>query len=164
MKVLWTELAGDDARKAFQAARRLAGAGQVTVDFLQHALQPVAGIDAKRLDQLISDLESATFEVRTRASEELEKLGELAEPALRQALAAQPSLEMRQRIEKLLETPPTFRVPVPDRLRALRGIQVLEYIGTAEAQTALQGLASGAPGARLTYEAHKALQRLGKRR
>jgi len=48
-------------------------------------------------------------------------------------------------------------------LRQLREIQVLEHIGTPEAQEVLKKLAQGAPEARLTQEAKAALDRLSKR-
>jgi hypothetical protein len=42
-------------------------------------------------------------------------------------------------------------------------VEVLEYIGSPEAQQVLQALAKGASGATLTDEAFKSLARLGKR-
>ena len=41
----------------------------------------------------------------------------------------------------------------PERLRALRGVEVLERMGSAEADAVLAELARGASGARLTREA-----------
>jgi hypothetical protein len=161
---LWNDLASNDPRQAFPAIHQLAGASNQAVPFLQERIKPVANVPAKRLEQLLADLDSSSFEVRNKASEQLQKLGELAEPALRQALAAQPALELRQRLEKLLEDAPSFRVPAPDQLQALRSVQVLERIGTAEAQEVLQALARGAHEARLTYEVQAALDRLEKRR
>jgi len=49
------------------------------------------------------------------------------------------------------------------RLRLWRVIQVLEGIGTFEAQQVLEKLAKGTPGSRLTREAQTSLQRLGHR-
>ena len=48
------------------------------------------------------------------------------------------------------------------RLRVWRVIQVLEGIGTPEAQAALKTLADGAPASRLTQEARASLERLAK--
>ncbi len=47
-----------------------------------------------------------------------------------------------------------------DRLREYRAIEVLERIGTPEAQKVLQTLADGAPGALTTETARGALERL----
>jgi hypothetical protein len=82
---------------------------------------------------------------------------DVAEPALRRALAGRPSLEVRQRLEKLLDQ---LAHPSPDVLRALRAIEVLESVGTAEAKAVLGKLAAGQPGAGLTREAKAALRRL----
>jgi hypothetical protein len=49
---------------------------------------------------------------------------------------------------------------VPERLQALRAVEVLERIGTPEARKVLETLATGAPAARLTREAKASLGRL----
>ena len=118
--------------------------------------------DQKLLDKLIAQLDNSLFEVREKASQELEN-EHVAELSLRKALSAQqPSLEVRRRLERLVEK---LEGPVtsPETLRALRALEVLEHIGTAEARQVLAGLAQGAPAAHLTEEAKASLDRLGKR-
>ena len=100
--------------------------------------------------------------MREQARAELEKLGELAAPALRKELAAQPALEVRRRMELLLEKL-EGTVPGPDQLRGLRVIAVLEHIGDGDARQVLERLARGTPEARLTQEAKTSLSRLAKR-
>jgi hypothetical protein len=51
----------------------------------------------------------------------------------------------------------------PVRLGELRGLEVLERIGTAEARQILETLAGGAPEALLTQEARASLERLARR-
>jgi RNA polymerase sigma factor (sigma-70 family) len=156
---LWTDLAGADAARGYQAVRQLtAGSGQ-TVAFLKQRLRPVAAPDARRLERLITDLKSDRFGVRQRAVAELEKLGDLAESALRQVRAGNPPLDVRQRLDRLIEQLEPSRSP--RLLRLLRAIEVLEHIGSPEARALLQGLGQGAPGARLTREARLACRRLG---
>jgi len=96
--------------------------------------------------------------VREKAQEELAALGDLAEPALLRSLENKPSVEMRRRVQTLLER---LRGPVtrPEFLQALRALAVLEDIGTPEARRLLQELAKGAPEARLTREAKASLRR-----
>jgi hypothetical protein len=53
--------------------------------------------------------------------------------------------------------------PSGEWLRALRAIELLEYFATPEARASLEGLAEGAPEARLTQEAKAALERLERR-
>ena len=62
----------------------------------------------------IADLDSKTFAVRQKATEELEKLGELAVPALEDRLQNNPSLEVKQRLEKLLAKLQTGLPPPPE--------------------------------------------------
>jgi hypothetical protein len=111
--------------------------------------------------RLIADLDSDQYAARAEAARGLEGFGAEAEPALRRALAAPPSLEVRRRLEQLLEQLPRA-VPPPERLRALRAVEALERAGTAEARRVLRGMARGAPGARLTQEARSALERLAR--
>ena len=47
--------------------------------------------------------------------------------------------------------------------RALPVLEVLELLGTPDAQQVLKSLAEGAPGARLTQEAKALLDRIAKR-
>ena len=85
------------------------------------------------------------------------KLGALAEPALKKALTANPSLEVRRRIESLLE--PFENWPgMP--LETWRALAVLERIGSDDARQLLKGLSEGDPDSRLTQEASAALERL----
>src|SRR4051794_16642953 len=73
-------------------------------------------------------------------------------PAPREAGA---SPEAR-RLERLL-------ADIPEPLRWLRALTVLEAIGTAEARRVLEGVAGGEPGARPTREAKASLERLARR-
>ena len=81
---------------------------------------------------------------------------------MRKALESDPSPEARRRIGKLLDAL-AGPVTAGEALRVLRAVEVLEYIGTPEAQAVLKELAQGAPEARLTQEAKAALDRLAKR-
>ncbi|MCI0460430.1 MAG: WD40 repeat domain-containing protein [Gemmataceae bacterium] len=158
---LWADLAGE-APRAWRAVTRLSASPAEAVRFLGERLRPEPGVDANRLKQLVIDLDSARFAVRQRAAVELERLGELAEPALRQTLQGEGSLEYRRRVELLLqkvETP----VLVPERVRRLRALAVLERSGSPEAVRLLQTLARGASEAQLTSQARAALSRLAAR-
>jgi hypothetical protein len=68
-----------------------------------------------------------------------------------------PALEMRQRLEQLLEKRDAAHV------RLGRAVQVLEYTGDQQARKLLDQLAQGPPAARLTQEAKAALERLSRR-
>jgi hypothetical protein len=130
--------------------------------FLSAKIAPVELPDKAALAKHIADLGSATFAVREAASKALAELGELAVPVLDAALKGKPSLEMRQRLEKLRES--VSRGPNLPELRRLRTVQALELAGTVEARAALRTWAGGAAGARLTEDARAALARLQGRR
>jgi hypothetical protein len=162
LEALWTDLAGDDAARASRAIEDLAAAAGQTVPFLKAHLRPVSLIELKQIAPLLADLDSDDFGVREKATAELEKLGESAEPALRQALEGQPSLEVRRRVGAVLQML-RKESPGPERLRELRALEVLEQVGGTEVQQLLQRLADGVPEARLTQEARGALERLDRR-
>jgi WD40 repeat protein len=154
----WADLAGD-AGKAYDAICALTLAPGQAVLLLRQRLPPP--ITAALLKRLIADLDNRRFAVRDKARAELERLGARAALALRQALAGRPSLEVRRRLEDLLEKA-TSAEQSRERLRLLRAIEVLEGIGTPEAVAVLRTLAKGLPGERETVEARAALDRLEK--
>jgi hypothetical protein len=165
MASLWSDLAGDDAARAYRAIQQLGAPRSVAVPFIRGLLRPVAVVDRKTLDHLIGDLDSDEFDVRQRASAELEKLGEGALPVYRKALEGKPSLESRRRLEELQSKAQQAWWDLPgERLRSLRAIEALELAGDKEAREVLEGLAAGAEGVRLTEAAKAALERLVKRR
>ena len=161
MEKLWSDLASADAKRASDAQGELAALSKTAVSFLQGRLKPVPHLDPVRMAQWIGDLENKDFAVRRRGTRELEKLGELVEPALRKALLKPGSLERQQRLDMLLrqlkKNPLTLR-----QIRKLRAVEVLEQIGTPEARTILEKLSKGAPEARLTRDASAALERMEK--
>jgi RNA polymerase sigma factor (sigma-70 family) len=156
---LWDELAGDTTAKAFRAIWALTAAPHDAVPLFQRHLRPVQRADPQRLAQLVAALDSDRFAVRADAEKELERLGELAWPALRQSLQEKPSVEQRQRLERLLATAPTWS---PEQLRMLRAMTVLEQINSPEAKQLLEKLAQGTPEARLTQQAKATLERLAR--
>jgi RNA polymerase sigma factor (sigma-70 family) len=155
----WTALMNEDATKAYDAVWALVAAPEQAVPFLQKHLPPVPRPDAKTLARLIAGLESDDFKVRQKATDELTELGETAIPALRQALAQRPELEVRRRVQQLLEQARGWNA---GRLREHRAIQALEHLGSRPARQVLEAMASGAAEARRTEEAKAALRRLAR--
>jgi WD40 repeat protein len=155
---LWSTLAGADASKAYQAILTLQSVPDQAVPFLaeRFRLKPA---DNKRIARLLALLDSGNFAERERATKELRELGWAAEPVLDEALDDKPSLEARQRMKGLLDEIRKQPLP-PELLRMLRGMEVLEHIGTPAARKMIASLAEGTPQARLTREAKAALQRL----
>ncbi len=155
---LWDDLAAEDACRADLAAWRLAGAGPRTITLLRQRLRPPPVLTPQRVERLIMDLDSEEFDVRQRASAELADGIETAAAALRRTLAADPSLEVRLRIERLLARFSEEQSP-EDRQRS-GALRVLESIGSPEARDLLRGLSRGDPRLTMTQEAAAALGRL----
>jgi hypothetical protein len=158
----WHALAQENGLIAQPAIWQLASTPQQTLPFLRRQLQPIVGIDPVQLKKWLADLDSRVFAARQHASLQLQEAGELAEPALRDLLANDPPLEVRQRVERLLARLDAG-VLKPEQLQELRAIEVLERIGTAEARQLLERLSQGATGARSTEDAKHAVRRLAKR-
>jgi len=125
-------------------------------------LTRLPGQGTSGITRLIADLDSARFADREKALEELDRLGELAGPALRKLLQSRPSLEARKRAEQLLQKLEAA-TPSGERLRGLRAIAALEFMGNTEARELLRRLSAGAAEALLTQEAKAALVRLARR-
>jgi WD40 repeat protein len=159
----WEALAGKDAAAAYLALCRLGAAPRQAIPFLAQHLPPAPARDVARIRRLIADLDSDDFTVRQAANRELEQLGLLAEPELRQALKEVVSAEVRRRVAALLAFPSVGDVQ-PDFLRPMRAIQTLERIGSVEARRVLEAVAAGEPLADLTREAREALKRLERRK
>jgi WD40 repeat protein len=156
---LWSDLASEDAEKAYRAIWQLVAAPAEAVSLIRQRLKTAVSIDSEGVSRLIAELNSSNFAAREKAFEDLGRLDDLAEPVLRKKSAEKPSLESRRRIETLLgklQGPVTWA----EKLRALRAVEVLEHIGTTEAKKLLQNVATGAAEARLTQEAKAALARL----
>src|SRR5262249_5510606 len=91
LESLWADLATTDPVKAHQTTTTLVARPEQAVPFLKQRLQPVPTPEPRRLTKLLAELDDERFEVRQRATRELEKLAETVEPALKKALAGDPS-------------------------------------------------------------------------
>jgi RNA polymerase sigma factor (sigma-70 family) len=150
---LWSDLAGD-AAKADRAWWALLGAPEHSLLLMKDRLRPVPPADAQQVAKLVSDVDSQSFAVRDKAIRTLVDMGEAAEPALRKTLEGNPTLEVRQRLEQILDK------RGPDILRQLRAIDALEHMGTAEARQLLHALSTKAHNPRVAQAAEAAVQRL----
>jgi RNA polymerase sigma factor (sigma-70 family) len=153
----WDALISGEATKSVASALALVDAGADAVALLRNRLKPVKPIPEEKLRRYIADLGDPAFARREAAAKELARLGEQCEPALRAALMATSSAEQRSRIEKLLAAP---FVALPETVRFLRAVQVLELIRSPAAQALLEDLATGDPAAPETKAATAALARL----
>jgi hypothetical protein len=152
----WSGLASRDAGAGFRAVRTLAAAPVEAVALLRDQLKEEAGPDAMTLRQWLADLDSPVFATREKATTALTAALGRVEPALRKALEEATALEVRRRLEAILAH---AGEPTPEVLRARRGVEVLEVVGTAESRRLLGDLAGGSANHRLTVEAKAAVDR-----
>jgi WD40 repeat protein len=162
LEALAADLAGPDAARAYRAVWALAAAKEQAPAFLLGRLRPMFSAKGAPMSRWAVELGGDDYERRERAERELRRLGELAEPALRDALAAGPPLEYRLRLERLLRAL-EYPQPTPARLLAVRSVEALEQAGTPEARRALLLVARAAPGSWLRREANASLGRLDRR-
>jgi hypothetical protein len=178
LQSLWRVLGGEDVPRVHEAIGLLALSSGDAVPFLRDKMDPSRW---KGVAQLLKELDDDRFEVREKATAELEDMGKDAAAGLREALEKRPSPEAQRRMERLLgaleeaELPPPRRRPrrdEPERpppatfSRALamrRGLEVLEHVGTAEARELLKTVARHAPEDALKEDARASLKRLEKR-
>ncbi len=159
---LWSELAGgrDDAARAI---KKLAARPAEAIPFLRERLRRAAELEA-RASSLIPNLDDDNFAVREKATRELEELGPEAAFALRLALQGSPTVEVRARIQRILDKmkTPEGEPQGFDPRSVWLSLAVLEEIGTPEARQVLQELAKGPAKSTLVRQAKAALERLAK--
>jgi len=152
----WETLRGNHSAPAYRAVRILAASPEKSIPFLKkHASKR---LDTDRVRKLIADLDSEEFAVRKEAADELTRLGRAIETMLHKALAGNPSLETRRRIERLLDG--MEQEDLLASLRWNRAMIVLERVASKEALAVLDDLANGSGGERVTAGARAALARL----
>jgi WD40 repeat protein len=163
LATLWKDLASEDAQAAYRAVLDLANRPEQSVPFLQEQALRLRELQ-DRLAQLVTQLDDRRFVVRRKAARELERLGQEAQTVLRAALTQDPSLEVRRRIDWLLEQlPPRQRFALSGvQARLYRSVEILERIGSAAARQTLTLISRDGPEVPLRQEAKAALARLDK--
>jgi WD40 repeat protein len=160
-RTAWEALASTEAEAAYRTLWQLAADPEGSVAFVSARVQPVERPKPARVAQCIAALDSPEFAERERAEHALEAYGETIAAELQQSLRQKPSLEVRRRIEALVDK--LHGMPQDRQLQQLRALEVLEQIGTPETRELLRKLAEGAAGARLTEEARLTHQRCRKK-
>lgn len=158
---LWKRMGEEGGFNARRSLYLLSRHPRRVVEFATERLKAIPLPTAEELERmriLIRELNDDEFRIREAATTALEKLGTRAEPILRQALADQPSPEVRRRVEPLLAK--CEATNAEERRRTRLVLNLLEQLGTPEAQAVLKRLAEGVPDHWLTLEAKAALNRV----
>jgi WD40 repeat protein len=156
LEALWADLSSADAALAYRSGLALARTEGV-VRFLAGKLPPVSPPDPARIKKWIEDLDDEDFHRREKASKELLRLGEWAEPHFHKAIKQPASLEVYYRVKGLLAALPPWLLGEGETLRRVRAIGVLGRVGTVEARALLKKLADGAPEPRQQQAARRVL-------
>jgi hypothetical protein len=159
LEQLWQDLQASDAQRAYAAIGVLVHWPTQAVDLLRRKTRPAGTEEQQKFTQWIHDLDSDRFQVREKAVNQLTDSGELAEAALRQALAKPLSPEARRRVIRVLDNLPSAP-PHFSTLATLRSLEVLEIINTAEARNFIDELSRGSSDAIRTREAKQSLKRV----
>jgi WD40 repeat protein len=145
----WEALADVDAVKAFAAVRLF-------------ALHPDDGVfelkrrfaegppTAEEITAAVAQLDDRTFAVRQRTERQLRTLGTAAFPALKKAMARDPSEEFKERAGRLL----AVEIPA-DQLRAERAVEAMRWADTEAANKLLGEWAGGDASSPLTVAAKR---------
>ncbi len=149
----WEELASADAGTADRAMRAMASRPVEAIKLLREKLtHPVVG--AAAIDALIVQLDDRDFATREAATKTLTQIP-AAEKKLAAIIDVSESAEVRDRADRILNT---LRRSV--WLQRERAIEVLTWIGNAEAKKLLMDLAKTTADVRLSRDAKDSLQRL----
>lgn len=157
------DLEGDDAGKAYVARNRLIRSPKQSLSRVRDRYDDVRKTGSEQVEKLVAALDGPTFAERRKAADDLRKLGHIAVGPLEKALAANPALEMRKRIEGLLAELKALPV-MPDQRLGIRCTEVLEQIGDAEAREVLARWARDVEEIRVRTAAAAATQRLAAKR
>jgi WD40 repeat protein len=155
----WKALAGNEPAQVSRAVREMTVHPSEAIVHLSKELRPIRSLTERQGQRLLEGLASDSFEARSRAYDALVEHGDQAIPFIRTALKLSPTPDLKRQLDNLLLDLAPLSVH-PLRLRAVRAVEVLERIGTVEAEKLLESLARGHPGAVLTDEAQRALRRL----
>jgi hypothetical protein len=154
---LWSDLMSE-SETAYRAQWGLADSAGLAAFLRAKIGGRVPLSEAKRITQLIEDLDDSSFRTRETALTELYRLGRVAEPAVREALAKTTSAEQKLRLEGIVAR--FDKGLSPDELRMRRSVQALTWSNDSEAVELLTEWASGMAGAPLTESAKAALHAL----
>jgi RNA polymerase sigma factor (sigma-70 family) len=152
---LWQELGVLDAKRAFRAIHVLKAHPREAIPFLRERTRPPV-ITGTTLKSLLADLDAEEFTRRQRATDTLAGYGEAVREALLAEQKRSPSVEVRRRVQRLLDR---LTGRTPERLQRIRAVEAVEGMETEEARALLRTWAGGGSGPTLAAEAEAAVRR-----
>jgi WD40 repeat protein len=159
LQALWNDLGSADANVAYRAIHRLRQDSKNSSTALIEQIHNLWKHDKKVVGQLIVDLASEKYAVRSKATTQLEAMQDAAALELHNALQGNPPLETALRLKALLKKL-NGSTPLPRQLQVLRAMEVLEHAATADGKKWFQEMANNTSETYLTREARLAWKRL----
>lgn len=160
-EALWRQLNSGNAPDAYRAIRRLSSSPQDAVKLLRGKLKPVSPTsDLNELKRLANQLDSQSYSDREAAAKQLRDAGKVALPVLQDVLKHDPSPELRERAQKIVDHLSRPSLPIGD-VGSTRALEVLEKINTPDARELLKALSQGRADAGQTRDAKSVLSRIG---
>ena len=155
----WNQLAKLDSEPAYAGMATLAAAPAETIAIMKAKLRGCTVPTDVDLDRVVGQLDAEVLADRDKASAELEQFGPNAVSGSKARLAKTQSTEVRIRLTRFLKRFDGSN-PSPYHLRCVRGVAILEAIGTPEAKAVLIELAKGPTEDLLTREAQTVIRRV----
>jgi hypothetical protein len=155
----WNALGSSDGQAAHRAMGELAADPVEAVATVKANLKWTPPPSDDEVDRLIAELDAEVFAARQSAAHELDRLGGLAVPRVRDTLARVKSAEVRRRLEGFLGQNDRPCRMTGCRLQERRALELLEAVRTADARRVLEAVAAGGDTS-LARDAAAALKRL----
>lgn len=159
---IWAELAAVSPSNAYRAIGTLRANSESAAMYLKQRIDSIVRpVQEERIRQLIADLEHQDYVVRFRATEELQKLREVAKPILLKVIQQTTSAEVRYRVRRILTgAEDTPRFSPSDVRRIHRVIHALEYLPGEASEATLRVIIEDFPSDEVVREARLTLERL----
>jgi hypothetical protein len=156
---LWADVASADPKTFVPAIDSLIDLGEPGVAAIRKRIAPPSRTaEDIRIAKLIAQLDADAYMDREKATTVLRDLGVAAEPALREARENASSLEVRVRIDKLLDGLKRGSAESDGERRLRRLVEVLELAGGEQARAGLTDIAART-GSLAAWEAKAAILR-----
>jgi cellobiose-specific phosphotransferase system component IIA len=144
---LWEDLGSSERPRIAPAVLKLIARGDSAAAFLAGKLQVrEVAVDAKRVAELIKELDANDWRRREEAQKELAKIGQPVVPFLRKELKKKPSAEVQARLRAILAELAVQSADSPAVLRRRWALVVLSGIASTRALQALKAMQAGPTG------------------
>ena len=148
-----------DAKSAYRAMLSLSHRPEEAVKFLRQRLRAEQNFN-DALASLIVELDHNRYAIRERAMRDLIGMGRDALPTILEALKNDPSPEVRQRLDRIVERIEQSSQAIS--VSQARALECLERIGTPNARQTLEMLAGRGSHSAIAHEARLALMRMAR--